>query len=345
MNLLSMMFGGCCNSYGCGGDISGIYSRLAFNAMMQANFSVGGLWGGVPGFGGGYSPMLYAGKVGGGEAAPTVTKDQVQAAYKEFNESLDLLKKVEQYKNDTTTKQTDLETAKTTAQTNLAQNQADIIKLNNELTPLLEQLNAKQQQVDNNRDKKADLNTVHNEIQALQDQIRVKKAEIEREEAKTEVLQKAYDTADLNLAAYLCAKKADAAKMEQLTAAKDAAFDNYTKLNNEYNAVLAEQAAANAKRQDRAHDKETSGRWWDRTWANPKNWTNLNFKGHKDASASIAKCLRKLNTAGRDAALKYAQQKGLITINGNTATTKHKELKELCNLYTGGFTQRYGEDS
>ena len=343
MNILSMMFGGCYNNYGCCDNTSNIYSRLAFNAMMQAKFSVGGLWGGVPGFGGGFSPVLYAGHVGGGEPkAPVVTKEQVQAAHKEFEEALALLNKVTAYKDDKMTKQTDLEAAKTKAQTNLAKNQADIIKLNNELTPLLEQLTAKQQQVDNNRDKKADLNNVHNEIQALQDKIRAKKAEIEAEEAKTEEFQKAYDEADLNLAAYICAKKADAEKMEQLTAAKDAAFENYTRLNNEYSAALAQEAAANAKRQDRAHDKESSGRWWDRTLINPNNWRNK-YKGNHDAH--IAKCLRTLKNKGRAEALKYAQEKGLITINGNTATTMHDELKKLCDLYTGGFTQRYGEDS
>lgn len=342
MSLLSMMFGGCCSGYGV--QLPAVYGQICRNAMFQTAFSSFGIFGG--GFDYGFGTP-YVGQTHSGEQeAPAVTKEQVENARKNFENQCALLEKIQKYKNNNSeAEKTKLETSRTNAYSALTENQAKIVALTNELTPLAERLIVLQNNVDKTRKDKNDLNPLHQEIQALQAEIRAKKDEIEAEEAKTAELQKAYDDADLELKAYECAQEADEAKIKQLEALKEEAYTEFLNLNNQYTLALFDDGAENSKRQDRAHDKEKSGRWWDRAWVNPQNWTNLNFKGQKDLSADVAKCLRKLNNKGRDVALKFAQEKGLITINGNVATTTHPELKDLCDLYTEGFSQRYGEDS
>ena len=113
-------------------------------------------------------------------------------------------------------------------------------------------------------------------------------------------------------------------QIEEMKKIMDDAYKAYSDLLAKRTQQLTQQVNENAVRDARVQDKSVSGSWLDRTLANPANWGKTRTK--------IAKTLDLLHDEGRDAALKYAQSKGLITLKDGTYDSVHPKLRYLCNL-------------
>lgn len=316
------------------------YAAITRNATMQMMFSnIFGMGFGGYGMMPGVATAPYAQQAtttaGGSSSAPTVTKEQVNDAEKAYFDLDTLCNKTIAYKDDTTTKREDLKKAADDKATNTSNVQKAAFELEKQHTKILEDINALQAKIDDPANKN-DLNNLRVQMQALQKQEHTKKLEIE---AKEKELQQAKDEelkSLMDLEAYDAGKEKSQEQYNKMRADRQAAYENYVKLHKAYKEQLAQKDSENAVRQDRAQDKEHTGSWWKRSKLNPKNWTNLNFKGEKDNSANVAKCLRKLQNKGRADAIEYGLKKGLITKDANGVLhTTHSELKGLCGLHNG----------
>ena len=164
------------------------------------------------------------------------------------------------------------------------------------------------------------------QIQQLQRDVKI------AEEQKNEK-QKEVERAKVEIDAFDLAQAGQEAKYEEVKAQKEAAYKEFQQLSTQRANQLAEARRAQEAQENIAEDKEASGSWWGRSKLNPKNWTNLNFKGETDGSANVAKCLRILHNKGRAEAIKYATEQGLIKPTGDgNYSTDHNELKDLIAL-------------
>ncbi len=323
MNPLMFLMSGCFGGYNtCGmspgtmSTLSNIWGIAGMQSAMQCGLPFGGI-GTVGGLSTATPPYKAAQNSKTNEEAFTSAelKVQMEEAEADFNKLNSLCQKVNEYKNDTETKRADLET-------NVANAYKSIQTANENLKNTQEQLAVlnKQQPLD-----KA----------AIQDlQAKVKAYETEKKQA-----EEALDKARTELDAFTMAQEENEEEYNKLLEKREAAYSKYKELSDAYlNALTKENNAQNVIN-DRADDKDQSGKWWNRTVLNPENWFNkkVGLWGDDKSTpdANIAKCLRLLNKKGRSEALAYAQEQGLITVSNGQAKTEYSELQGLVNLYNG----------
>ena len=103
----------------CGGDVSAIYGHFLRNAALQVGMQnmIGGIFGGGSGV---YATQPYVQQAPvqqtQQQAAPKITKEQVELAYDNYNNLVQLCTKAEAYKNDTETTLETLTAKKATAE-------------------------------------------------------------------------------------------------------------------------------------------------------------------------------------------------------------------------------------
>ena len=333
MNLMSGCFGGYGSfgmSPGTMGTMMNIWSIAGLQTAMQC---------GMPGIFGSMGVTPYTNNQRVTTNVPlenqsaAALKTQMDAAYAEYEQYINLCSKISEYEADTTTKAADLKAAVTNAEQNLLNKDKDLSRLLSELknlqgNPLLDVKNKSKLTLE----QQTELNNLNVQIQA-------KQKEIKDAEAEKAAAQKALEKAKQNLDAFNIAKSEDKKLKEEIFAKKEEAYKRYTELSKAYTSALAREASQEAVIQDRAADSREAGKWWNRTVINPENW--FNKKGglwgadKSTPDANIAKCLRKLKKDGRAEALKYAQEQGLITFTDGVASTKYSELQGLVNLYNG----------
>ncbi len=307
MNPLMFLMGGF-GSNQCGSfNLNRIWGQAAMNTMMsQGSFGNFGIFGG--GFNYATQPYVPQQQAQQAPAAPQVTQEQVNAAYDNYNNLVALCTKTEQYKNDSQTKRENLVATKEAAELTL--NSYESVHAQK----LKELLDAQ-----NNNAPAAQIQQLQRDVKIAEEQKNEKQKEVER--AKVEI-----DAFDL-------AQAGQEAKYEEVKAQKEAAYKEFQQLSTQRANQLAEARRAQEAQENIAEDKEASGSWWGRSKLNPKNWTNLNFKGETDGSANVAKCLRILHNKGRAEAIKYATEQGLIKPTGDgNYSTEHNELKDLIAL-------------
>lgn len=307
MNPLMFLMGGF-GSNQCGSfNLNRIWGQAAMNTMMsQGSFGNFGIFGG--GFNYATQPYVPQQQAQQAPAAPQVTQEQVNAAYDNYNNLVALCTKTEQYKNDSQTQRDTLVNNKATAEKAVLACDSKIAKLSGELI-----------QLQNNK--------------ASATEIQAKQAEIKQAQQEKAEAQKNVERAKVEIDAFDLAQAGQEAKYEEVKAQKEAAYKEFQQLSTQRANQLAEARRAQEAQENIAEDKEASGSWWGRSKLNPKNWTNLNFKGETDGSANVAKCLRILHNKGRAEAIKYATEQGLIKPTGDgNYSTEHNELKDLIAL-------------
>ena len=307
MNPLMFLMGGM-GSGNCG---SLNLNRIWASAAMQAGMAnmVGGI------FDGGYGnyatqPYVQQAPVQQHvEQKPQITKEQVDLAYNNYNNLVQLCAKAEGYKNNADAKIESLQANKDAADKGVLKVDQELATLNGKLI----ELRAGQAPAE--------------QIKEVEEQIKAK--EKERVEAQKEV-----ERAKVEIDAFALAQKGKEEELAKIVAQKDKAYQEFQAISQQYTQQVAEARQAQEAIENRQEDKAAAGSKWGRSVLNPQNWTNLNFKGEQDDSANIAKCLRKLaGKGGREEALKYALEHNLVTKDkdGNYQT-EHPELKEMINL-------------
>lgn len=297
----------------CGNNLPAVYDDILRNAAMQVGMQnmMGGIGNVFGGGGYGYGVQPYAQVAPAQQAqdtTPKITKEQVDLAYDNYNNLVQLCLKAEAYKNNSEAKLETLEANKATAEKGVLAKDQELASLNGQL------LQAKANKAP------------QNQIDALE--AKIKQIEKERVEAQKEV-----ERAKVEIDAFQLAQEGNEEKLKQVIAQKDEAYKQFQAISQQYTQQQAEERAVQEAAENRQEDKEAAGSWWGRSKCNPKNWTNMNFKGEADSSANIAKCLRILNGKGRAEAIEYALKHNLITKTGdNQYETTHKELQELVEL-------------
>ena len=345
MTLLGMMFGGfsgmggCCNN----GFPMDAYASITRNAARQMMFSnIFGMGFGGMGMIPGVATAPYAQQTttphNGANSAPTITKEQVDGAKQDWETITKTCNKAYDYIYKRTNK-TEEEVLKATADATKNLNDARLNKGNLEIeyNKALEALKTEQDKLNGETDP-TKIEKINRVIQEQDLQGKVKEAERKLEEANKKIAEeeRKYTEAKIEEDAFTLSKEENAKELEALQEKANTAYKKYADLLHAYNQQLAKEASENAARDERAHDKTKTGSWWGRSKLNPKNWTNLNFKGEKDNSANVAKCLRKLQNKGRADAIEYGIKKGLIKKDSNGVLhTTHSELKGLCGLHNG----------
>lgn len=336
MLLMSGCFGGFGSGYGYGmsantmGTMMDIWGIAGMQTAMQC---------GMPGALGGMYSAGYAPAAGGRtyQTAPSqdnssaALKQQMDAAYDEYEKYINLCSKIAEYEADTTTKAEDLTKAVSDAEINVLNKDKDLGRLLSELKTLQDNplLDVK---------KKSKLTPAQQlELNNLNKAIQDKQAEIQNTEADKLEAQKKLEEAKQNLDAFNIAKSEDKKLRDEIFAKKEQVYKLYTELSAAYASALARERSEEAVVHDRAADARESGKWWDRTVLNPTNWFNKKggFWGETTDNADVAKCLRKLKKSGRSEALAYAVQESLITVTNGVASTTHSELQGLVDLYNG----------
>lgn len=344
MNPLMMLMSGCFGNYGgsytsCGAGmpwntLGNIWTIAGIQTAMQCGtMGFGGIVGGANVYGAGAVAQTSAGNYSTASESPATLKAQMDQAYNDYSRYVELCSKAEAYMTDTTTQRETLATNVVNADKNVLSADDNLLKLQQELAslksnPLLDVKNKSKL----SQDQLEQLNQLNAQIQAKQAEIK------QAEEAKTKAEQE-LEKAKIELDAFDIAADETKEKYNEIVDKKNKAYTTYRELADRYLSLLSKSNSADSVEHDRAADSREAGKWWDRTVVNPENW--FNKKGglwgadKSTPDANIAKCLRKLKKSGREDALAYGIEQGLITMNNGVAETKYSELEGLVQLYNG----------
>ena len=344
MNPLMMLMSGCFGNYGgsytsCGAGmpwntLGNIWTIAGMQTAMQCGtMGFGGVVGGGNVYGGGSVAQTRTGNYSNASDNTATIKAQMDQAYNDYNRYVELCSKAESYMSDNTTVRETLTANVSTADRNIVSANDNLLNLQKELAslksnPLLDVKNKSKLSQDQ-----------QNQLNQLNAQIQAKQAEIKKaEEAKVKA-EKDLEKAKVELDAFDIAADETKEKYNKIVENKNQAYTTYRELTDQYLSVISKSNSEASVEHDRAADSREAGKWWDRTVVNPENW--FNKKGglwgadKSTPDANIAKCLRKLKKSGRDDALAYAVEQGLVTMNNGIAETKYSELAGLVQLYNG----------
>ncbi len=340
MMLMSGCFGNICGGYtSCGAGmpwntLGNIWTIAGMQTAMQCGtMGFGGIFSGGNVYGAGAVAQTSTGNYSTASESPATLKAQMEQAEIDYNRFVELCSKAEGYMNNTTITRESLAAKVVSADKNIVSANDNLLKLQQELAtlknnPLLSVKNKSKLSQDQ-----------LNELNQLNAQIQAKQAEIKQaEEAKTKAEQE-LENAKIELDAFDIAADETKEKYNEIVDKKNKAYTTYRELADKYLSLLSKSNSAESVEHDRAADSRESGKWWDRTVVNPENWFNkkggLWGEDKSTPDANIAKCLRKLKKSGRDEALAYGIEQGLITMNNGVAETKYSELEGLVQLYNG----------